>query len=81
MNREKDEIEADKMKLEHSYRAKIVELEKLLSETSGQLSIFNKEFLQAQEDISSVCIILSNKNAWTTNSDGTLKFLISNFMS
>ena len=57
LNQEKDKVEADKMKLEQSYKAKIVELEQQLSETSSELSMYNKELLQAQEDISLVCII------------------------
>ena len=75
MNQEKDKVEADKMKLEQSYNAKIVDLEQQLSKTSGELSIYNKELLQAQEDISLVCIIWTDKLRLLTQ-NGTLKFLI-----
>lgn len=46
------------MTLEQSYKAKIVDLEQKLSETSDELSLYNKELLKAQEDDISMVYIL-----------------------
>ena len=49
---EKNKVEADKMKLEQSYKAKIADLQ-------AELSAYNKNLLEAQEDdVSLVHIVM-----------------------
>ena len=53
--------------LEQSYKATIAHLEQKLSETSGQLLLYNKELLKAQDDTSTVHTLLYVVHAISKN--------------
>ena len=64
--------------LEQSYKATIAHLEQKLSETSGELSLYNKELLKAQEDDTSmVHTLLYVVHAILTEITELLKLLVS----
>ena len=59
LNQDKDRVEAEKMTLDRSHKARIADLELKLSQSSEELSHFHKELQETQDDdITLVCILL-----------------------
>jgi len=50
LSQQKDNVEAEKIVLDNSYKTQIADLEQKLAETSGELSHFHKELQKAQDD-------------------------------
>ena len=50
LSKDKDKLEVEKMTLDQSYKVKVADLEQRLSDTTKELSHFNKQLQKLQDD-------------------------------